>query len=74
MIRFAIHKEHSTFLTSITKVGSGTWVIPEGCYKLDIFLVGGGGGGGGGTPDNEGLDYYVVPGGGGEVTLALLRA
>ena len=53
---------------------SGTWVVPEGVTKVDIFLVGGGGGGvgtyssgyygggGGGGYTQFVKDYMVTPG------------
>lgn len=45
---------------------SGSWTVPAGCRKVDVFLVGGGAGGaynaGGGGYTNTVMDVAVTPG------------
>lgn len=47
-------RELEDFLIRFYPAGNYTWIVPEGCREVDVFLVGGGGaghngsGGGGG--------------------------
>lgn len=57
-------RELEDFLIRFYPAGNYTWIVPEGCFSVDVFLVGGGGsgssaGGGGGytktfKSDNKG--------------------
>lgn len=57
-------RELESFLIRFYPAGNYTWIVPDGCFLVDVFLVGGGGsgssaGGGGGytktfKSDNEG--------------------
>lgn len=47
-------RELEDFLIRFYPAGNYTWIVPEGCFSVDVFLVGGGGsgssaGGGGGA-------------------------
>ena len=46
-------RELEDFIIRFYPAGNYTWIVPEGCFSVDVFLVGGGGsgraaGGGGG--------------------------
>lgn len=41
-------RELEDFLIRFYPAGNYTWIVPDGCFLVDVFLVGGGGGGGGG--------------------------
>lgn len=57
-------RELEDFIIRFYPAGNYTWIVPEGCFSVDVFLVGGGGsgssaGGGGGytktfKSDNKG--------------------
>lgn len=59
---------HSKILIEVIEElkNSGTWTVPLGCYKVDVFLVGGGAGGaynaGGGGYTKTVLNEIVRPG------------
>lgn len=38
-------RELEDFLIRFYPAGNYTWIVPEGCFLVDVFLVGGGGGG-----------------------------
>ena len=38
-------RELEDFLIRFYPAGDYTWIVPEGCFSVDVFLVGGGGGG-----------------------------
>lgn len=38
-------RELEDFLIRFYPAGSYTWIVPDGCFLVDVFLVGGGGGG-----------------------------
>lgn len=61
--RFTAKKEKKLFIKRFFPAGTYTWVVPNGCTEVDVFLVGAGGGAGSYTP-NWGLDG----GGGGGYT------
>lgn len=37
-------RELEDFLIRFYPAGNYTWIVPEGCFSVDVFLVGGGGG------------------------------
>lgn len=37
-------RELEDFLIRFYPAGNYTWVVPDGCFSVDVFLVGGGGG------------------------------
>ena len=39
-------RELEDFLIRFYPAGNYTWIVPDGCFLVDVFLVGGGGGGG----------------------------
>lgn len=50
---FDKNRELEDFLIRFYPAGNYTWIVPDGCFLVDVFLVGGGGsgssaGGGGG--------------------------
>ena len=52
---FDKNRELEDFLIRFYPAGNYTWIVPDGCFLVDVFLVGGGGGGssaGGGRPSN----------------------
>ncbi len=67
---------HATTYTATAKTSkslhtftsSGTFTVPPGVSKIDIFCVGGGGGGGGGMASNESVVWGAGGGGGGGYT------
>src|SRR5699024_11842295 len=40
-----INRELRDYIISFYPAGNYTWVVPKGCFSVDVFLVGGGGGG-----------------------------
>lgn len=38
-------RELEDFLIRFYPAGNYTWIVPDGCFLVDVFLVGGGGGG-----------------------------
>lgn len=36
-------RELEDFLIRFYPAGNYTWIVPEGCREVDVFLVGGGG-------------------------------
>lgn len=36
-------RELEDFLIRFYPAGNYTWIVPEGCFSVDVFLVGGGG-------------------------------
>lgn len=38
-------RELEDFLIRFYPAGNYTWIVPEGCFSVDVFLVGGGGSG-----------------------------
>lgn len=53
-------RELEDFLIRFYPAGNYTWIVPEGCFSVDVFLVGGGGsgssaGGGGGYTKTSNL-------------------
>lgn len=39
-------RELEDFIIRFYPAGNYTWVVPDGCTEVDVFLVGGGGGSG----------------------------
>jgi hypothetical protein len=37
-------RELEDFIIRFYPAGNYTWVVPDGCFSVDVFLVGGGGG------------------------------
>lgn len=37
-------RELEDFLIRFYPAGNYTWIVPDGCFLVDVFLVGGGGG------------------------------
>lgn len=67
-------RELEDFLIRFYPAGNYTWIVPEGCFSVDVFLVGGGGsgssaGGGGGG----GVRYSMVYAGAGGDGTVLIR-
>lgn len=65
-------RELEDFLIRFYPAGNYTWIVPEGCFLVDVFLVGGGGGGssaGGGG----GVRYSMVYAGAGGDGTVLIR-
>ena len=52
----------------LSTVGSGTWVVPNGVYRIKVTAIGGGGGGGGSGTDNRG----GTGGGGGGTSMNII--
>lgn len=49
-------RELEDFLIRFYPAGNYTWIVPEGCFSVDVFLVGGGGSGssaGGGSGETN---------------------
>lgn len=65
-------RELEDFLIRFYPAGNYTWIVPDGCFLVDVFLVGGGGsgssGGGGG-----GVRYSMVYAGAGGDGTVLIR-
>lgn len=40
-------RELEDFLIRFYPAGNYTWIVPDDCFLVDVFLVGGGGGGDG---------------------------
>ena len=38
-------RELEDFIIRFYPAGNYTWIVPDGCFSVDVFLVGGGGGG-----------------------------
>ena len=65
-------RELEDFLIRFYPAGNYTWIVPDGCFLVDVFLVGGGGGGssaGGGG----GVRYSMVYAGAGGDGTVLIR-
>lgn len=62
-------RELEDFLIRFYPAGNYTWIVPEGCFSVDVFLVGGGGSGGGGG----GVRYSMVYAGAGGDGTVLIR-
>lgn len=60
-------RELEDFLIRFYPAGNYTWIVPDGCFLVDVFLVGGGGGGGGG------VRYSMVYAGAGGDGTVLIR-
>lgn len=71
--RFLIkNRELEDFIIRFYPAGNYTWVVPDGCFSVDVFLVGGGGSGssaGGGG----GVRYSMVYAGAGGDGTVLIR-
>lgn len=59
-------RELEDFLIRFYPAGNYTWIVPDGCFLVDVFLVGGGGGGGG-------VRYSMVYAGAGGDGTVLIR-
>lgn len=66
---FDKNRELEDFLIRFYPAGNYTWVVPDGCFLVDVFLVGGGGYGGGGG----GVRYSMVYAGAGGDGTVLIR-
>lgn len=71
-------RELEDFIIRFYPAGNYTWIVPEGCFSVDVFLVGGGGsgsstGGGGGYGGGGGGVRYsmVYAGAGGDGTVSI---
>ena len=66
------NRELEDFIIRFYPAGNYTWIVPDGCFLVDVFLVGGGGGGssaGGGG----GVRYSMVYAGAGGDGTVLIR-
>lgn len=66
---FDKNRELEDFLIRFYPAGNYTWIVPDGCFLVDVFLVGGGGYGGGGG----GVRYSMVYAGAGGDGTVLIR-
>lgn len=64
-------RELEDFLIRFYPAGNYTWIVPEGCFSVDVFLVGGGGSAGSSSytqdgasdgGDTNGEEYGVIKG------------
>lgn len=52
--RYLEDKEKQLFIKRFYPAGTYTWIVPNGCEEVDVFLVGGGGGSGNGSGGGSG--------------------
>lgn len=65
--------ELEDFLIRFYPAGNYTWVVPKGCFSVDVFLVGGGGSGSSAGGGGGGVRYSMVYAGAGGDGTVLIR-
>lgn len=66
-------RELEDFLIRFYPAGNYTWIVPEGCFSVDVFLVGGGGSGSSAGGGGGGVRYSMVYAGAGGDGTVLIR-
>lgn len=66
-------RELEDFLIGFYPAGNYTWIVPEGCFSVDVFLVGGGGSGSSAGGGGGGVRYSMVYAGAGGDGTVLIR-
>lgn len=66
-------RELEDFLIRFYPAGNYTWIVPDGCFLVDVFLVGGGGGGSSAGGGGGGVRYSMVYAGAGGDGTVLIR-
>lgn len=66
-------RELEDFLIRFYPAGNYTWVVPDGCFLVDVFLVGGGGSGSSAGGGGGGVRYSMVYAGAGGDGTVLIR-
>lgn len=66
-------RELEDFLIRFYPAGNYTWIVPEGCFSVDVFLVGGGGSGSSAGGGGGGVRYSMAYAGAGGDGTVLIR-
>lgn len=70
---FDKNRELEDFLIRFYPAGNYTWIVPDGCFLVDVFLVGGGGSGSSAGGGGGGVRYSMVYAGAGGDGTVLIR-
>lgn len=65
------NRELEDFIIRFYPAGNYTWIVPDGCFSVDVFLVGGGGSGS--SAGGGGVRYSMVYAGAGGDGTVLIR-